>query len=76
LRSQYIQHSAHILPGRDGLFDLIEGQPTTLHNEPGLVLANQEFVMWILWAGRPRSNFAGVCEAREAFFKMDERPEE
>jgi hypothetical protein len=30
--------------GRDGLFGLIEGQPTTLHNEPGLVLANQEFM--------------------------------
>ena len=38
-----------IAEGNKGLFDLIEGQPTTLHNEPGLVLANQEFVMWILW---------------------------
>ena len=24
----YIQHSAHIAPGRDGLFDLIQGHPT------------------------------------------------
>jgi predicted SnoaL-like aldol condensation-catalyzing enzyme len=43
--AHYIQHSAHILPGRDGLFSLVKGLPTTLHYEPGLVLANQEFVM-------------------------------
>ena len=27
---QYIQHSAHIAPGREGLFDLIESLPPTL----------------------------------------------
>jgi hypothetical protein len=69
LRSQYIQNSAHILPGRDGLFDLIEGQPTTLHNEPGLVLANQEFVMWILWDRQTAQLDCGGL-------KMDERPKE
>jgi hypothetical protein len=26
----YIQHSAHIAPGRDGLFDLIKALPATL----------------------------------------------
>ena len=26
----YIQHSAHILPGRDGLFDLIRAAPANL----------------------------------------------
>jgi len=30
----YIQHSAHIEPGREGLFDLIKGSPTTLRYEP------------------------------------------
>jgi predicted SnoaL-like aldol condensation-catalyzing enzyme len=29
----YIQHSAHIEPGRDGLFDLIRSAPDTLHYE-------------------------------------------
>ncbi len=27
---QYIQHSAHIAPGREGLFDLIKSLPPTL----------------------------------------------
>ena len=31
----YIQHSAHIAPGREGLFNLIEGLPPTLKYEPG-----------------------------------------
>ena len=28
----YIQHSAHIAPGRDGLFALVKGLPDTLKN--------------------------------------------
>jgi predicted SnoaL-like aldol condensation-catalyzing enzyme len=43
--AQYFQHSPHILPGRDGLFSLIRSLPATLRYEPGLVLANEEFVM-------------------------------
>ena len=31
----YIQHSAHIQPGRDGLFNLIKSAPATLKYEPG-----------------------------------------
>src|ERR1700693_3292596 len=31
----YIQHSAHIAPGRDGLFNLIKSIPPTLKYEPG-----------------------------------------
>jgi predicted SnoaL-like aldol condensation-catalyzing enzyme len=27
----YIQHSAHIPPGRDGLFNLVRAAPPTLH---------------------------------------------
>ncbi len=29
----YIQHSAHIEPGRDGLFDLVRSQPDTLRRQ-------------------------------------------
>ena len=36
---QYIQHSAHIEPGRDGLFNLIKAAPPSLKYEPGVVLA-------------------------------------
>ena len=40
----YLQHSAHIAPGRDGLFDLVRSAPQTLRHEPGLVLAEGEYV--------------------------------
>ena len=35
----YIQHSAHIDSGRDGLFSLIKSLPATLRYEPSLVFA-------------------------------------
>ncbi len=41
----YIQHSAHIQPGRQGLFDLIKNAPATLRYENQLILANGDFVM-------------------------------
>ena len=31
----YIQHSAHIAPGCEGLFNLVRGLPPTLNYEPG-----------------------------------------
>ncbi len=43
--ASYIQHSAHIPPGRDGLFSLVEGLPDTLRYENGLIIANGDFVM-------------------------------
>ena len=42
---RYIQHSAHIAPGRDGLFDLVRSSPATLHYEHGLILAEGDFVI-------------------------------
>src|SRR5260370_32325497 len=41
----YIQHSAHIAPGRDGLFDLIKNQPPTLRYEPGVIGADGDYVI-------------------------------
>ena len=41
----YIQHSAHIKPGREGLFDLIKSIPPTLKYEPGTILAEGDFVV-------------------------------
>ncbi|MFF1737353.1 nuclear transport factor 2 family protein [Streptomyces sp. NPDC058247] len=41
----YIQHSAHIAPGRAGLFDLIRSLPDTLRYEHQLVLAEGDHVM-------------------------------
>jgi predicted SnoaL-like aldol condensation-catalyzing enzyme len=41
----YIQHSAHIAPGRDGLFDLIRTLPDTLRYENQLVVAEGDYVI-------------------------------
>jgi predicted SnoaL-like aldol condensation-catalyzing enzyme len=41
----YIQHSAHIEPGRDGLFNLIKAAPRSLKYEPGVILAEGEYVI-------------------------------
>jgi predicted SnoaL-like aldol condensation-catalyzing enzyme len=41
----YIQHSAHIEPGRDGLFKLIKSVPSTLKYEPGVIVADGDFVI-------------------------------
>jgi predicted SnoaL-like aldol condensation-catalyzing enzyme len=42
---KYIQHSAHIEPGRDGLFNLIKSIPPTLKYEPGTIVADEDFVI-------------------------------
>ncbi len=41
----YIQHSAHIAPGREGLFDLIKSLPPTLKYEPGMIVAEGDLVI-------------------------------
>src|SRR2546421_210466 len=54
----YIQHSAHIEPGRDGLFNLIKSVPATLKYEPGLIVADGDFVIVhgrFSGHGRPKS---------------------
>ena len=42
---KYIQHSAHIAPGREGLFDLIKSLPPTLKYEPGTIVAEGDYVI-------------------------------
>jgi predicted SnoaL-like aldol condensation-catalyzing enzyme len=41
----YIQHSAHIEPGREGLFNLIRSAPDTLRYEHQLILAEGDYVI-------------------------------
>src|SRR6266403_2566724 len=41
----YIQHSAHIAPGREGLFNLIKSIPPTLKYESGTIVADGDFVI-------------------------------
>lgn len=42
---RYIQHSAHIAPGRKGLFDLIRALPDTLRYENQLTVAEGDHVI-------------------------------
>jgi predicted SnoaL-like aldol condensation-catalyzing enzyme len=54
----YIQHSAHIRPGRAGLFDLIRSSPATLRYEAGVILADKDYVIVhgrFSGNGRPRN---------------------
>ncbi len=41
----YIQHSAHIPPGREGLFELVKAVPTTMRYENVLTVAEGDYVM-------------------------------
>lgn len=41
----YIQHSAHIPPGREGLFNLVKASPPSLKYEHGLVVAEGDYIL-------------------------------
>ena len=43
--SNYIQHGAHISPGREGLFNMIKGLPDGFRHENGLAVANGDYVV-------------------------------
>jgi predicted SnoaL-like aldol condensation-catalyzing enzyme len=43
--SDFIQHIAHIPPGRDGLFNLVEASPPDRRNENALTVADGDCVM-------------------------------
>lgn len=54
----YIQHSAHIPPGRDGLFNLVRAAPPSLRYENSLIFAQDEYLMLhgrFSGNGRPRN---------------------
>jgi predicted SnoaL-like aldol condensation-catalyzing enzyme len=42
---KYIQHSAHIPPGREGLFGLVQSAPATMRYENGIILAEGDLLM-------------------------------
>ena len=43
--TNYIQHSKHIPPGRDGLFGLVKASPQTMRYENGTILAEGNLLM-------------------------------
>ena len=53
----YVQHSAHIAPGRDGLFNLIKSMPPTFKHEHEQIVADGEFVIM-------HSRFSGFGQAK------------
>jgi predicted SnoaL-like aldol condensation-catalyzing enzyme len=53
----YVQHSAHIEPGRDGLFNLIKSMPPTFKHEHEQVVADGQFVI-------VHSRFSGFGQAK------------
>jgi predicted SnoaL-like aldol condensation-catalyzing enzyme len=42
---KYIQHSAHIQPGRDGLFNLVRTAPETMRYENQFIVAEGDYVI-------------------------------
>ena len=56
--SNYLQHSAHIPPGRDGLFNLVRSMPASLKYETALIVAENDYVIVhgrFSGTGRPRN---------------------
>jgi predicted SnoaL-like aldol condensation-catalyzing enzyme len=54
----YIQHSAHIAPGRAGLFELVRSLPETARYENQLIVAEGDYVIAhgrFSGSGRPRA---------------------
>ena len=56
---KYIQHSAHIPPGRVGLFNLVRSLPDTLRYENHLILAEGDYVI-------AHGRFCGCCASSSA----------
>lgn len=54
----YIQHSAHITPGRESLFNLVRSAPAMLKYQPGVIVAENDYVIVhgrFSGNGRPRN---------------------
>jgi predicted SnoaL-like aldol condensation-catalyzing enzyme len=41
----YLKHSAHIEPGRDGLFNLVKAAPPNLRHKNALAVAEDDYVL-------------------------------
>jgi predicted SnoaL-like aldol condensation-catalyzing enzyme len=57
----YIQHSAHIPPGREGLFNLVRSVPETMRYENQLIVAEGDYVIAhgrFSGIGRPAASIA------------------
>jgi hypothetical protein len=60
---KYVQHSAHIEAGREGLFNLVRSLPDSLRYEHGLILAEGDYVIVhgrFSGNGRPRRSLRPI----------------
>ncbi|MNK94419.1 SnoaL-like polyketide cyclase [compost metagenome] len=55
----YIQHSAHVPPGREGLFELVAAGAPDLRYECQLAVAEDDFVMFVIQDEATREGSAG-----------------
>ena len=62
--ADYLQHSAHIPPGREGLFGLVKNVPATLRYENQQIMAKGEFVML-------HGRFSGLGEGKPNWIVVD-----
>jgi predicted SnoaL-like aldol condensation-catalyzing enzyme len=62
--TDYIQHSAHIPPGRAGLFDTVKSRPPEYAYELDLIMAENDMVML-------RGRFSGRGPGRPAWIALD-----
>jgi predicted SnoaL-like aldol condensation-catalyzing enzyme len=60
----YIQHSAHIPPGREALFDVVRSRPPEYAYELDLIMAENEMVML-------RGRFSGRGPGMPAWIALD-----
>jgi predicted SnoaL-like aldol condensation-catalyzing enzyme len=70
----YIQHSAHIAPGREGLFNLVRSAPETLHYENQLIIAEGDYVIARMaaslgWEGPPPGSPPTLSDSKTVFSK-------
>jgi predicted SnoaL-like aldol condensation-catalyzing enzyme len=66
---QYIQHSAHVPAGRDGLFNLIRSLPATLKYEFQLIVAEGDYV---ITHGRISGNGRPVAWVAADIFRVED----
>jgi predicted SnoaL-like aldol condensation-catalyzing enzyme len=60
----YIQHSAHIPPGREGLFELVKNAPAILRYENHVTASSGDFVML-------HGRFSGLGEGMPSWIVVD-----
>ena len=68
----YIQHSSHIPPGREGLFNLVKGLPPESKYENDMIIAESDYVMAhgrYTWPDGPNWVVVDVMRMKDGIFE-------